>query len=197
MKIEEKLNYFKEHLDLSNEHMCELLGINEKRLERLLSGKTQPSEKLLVKICKVFNIKEKVLLDPKKTLALVEYNEKIDLSKYKTIIQAYVDIVKKYFGDPWVVYVLAKIYSPNKFQKFLDFFKPYYKIADGMMSNFEPNYIAFRDEDMLLISIENGVLKVSTLPPEGKNKRFTLGRFSYMRANKLKLTDEPVVERYF
>lgn len=197
MTLEGKLKYYKEHLDLSDEHMARLLGMSEKKLNRLLDGKDHLTDKQLSNICAVFGIKEKDFLDSKKTLTLVGYNEKIDLSKYRTIIQAYVDIIKKYFGDPWEVYVLAKIYNPTKFQKFLDIFKPYYKIADGMMSNFEPNYIAFKGEDMILISIENGILKVSELPPVAKNKRFTLGRFAYVRANKLKLTDDPVAVRYF
>lgn len=197
MNSRDKLIDIMERFGLDEDHMREITHSTSKRIKKLISGESELNETEISHICKTFNIKPKIFHN-QYPLPMLTMTKEIDMKAYKTILNAYVEILKEYYKEPWEVFVLAKIPYRNAFQSFIDaIFQSESSIQENM-GTFTPNYLAIKEEKYLLVNIRDGILEVSELDDSAKEHRFIYKKFKYVRANKVQLKKYvPAVERYF
>ncbi|HBA37089.1 MAG TPA: hypothetical protein DCY94_00060 [Firmicutes bacterium] len=198
MTPQEKLREIMERFGLSKEHMREITHSTQNRIEKLLNGEAEPNDTELEHLKNTFGIKPHVIRNPY-TLPMLTMRKEIDMKKYKTVFDAYVEILKEYFPEPWEVYVVAKIPYKNAFDTFLDtIFLPKPQKIDKNMMTFTPNYLAIKDNSRLLVSLKDNILEVTEIDERADEHRFIYKRYKYVRANKVQLKKvKPEVEFYF
>ncbi len=196
MTYDEKLTEIANRFGIDDEHFAALLKTGPNRMRRILDGKTPLIKKDLENIKLVFNIKPRYILNPRKKLPKLTMKERIDLKSYKTIVAAYFDYMKKYYGsEPWENYLLLKNYFPNEIDSFLDKFRG---VHFDTTRPFVPNYMAVDGEKRVLLNIEGDYMILTDLPDVAYEKRFQLGKFHYRRANKVNLyPDKEHIIRYY
>lgn len=198
MTFGEKLSVLKEKFGLDDEHLSEILHITDRRLTRLIEELAMPNERELEYLHKTFNIEPKRWLNENYYLPRMTMTKKINMKQYKDIFNAYVEVLKEYYPDPWEVYVVAKIRNKSAFDKFIEIFKDPKKEVNKEMSIFTPNYLAVLNDARLLVNISDGILEVTELSEIANEQRFTYGKYRYVRANKVMLKKYvPPVEKYF
>lgn len=183
---------------LDVDHMRAITHSTQGRFAKLASGEAKPNDVELRHISEVFNIKPKQMLNSYE-LPILTMRVTIEIDKYKDILDAYFEILKEYYPDPWVVYALARIPYRNTFDKFLDalFPKPPKK-TDSLFEAFTPNYLAINGDRMLIVNIEDSILEIKEVTEEAKEKRFIYGKYIYVRTGIIQLKKyEPTVQRYF
>lgn len=183
---------------LTSEHMREITHSTRSRIEKLLNREVELNETEISHLCEVFNIKTKVFKNPY-PLPLLTMKKEIDIEKYKNILNAYVEILKEYYPEPWEVYVLAKIPYRNAFQSFIEMFSSKnIESLEQKTGPFTPNYLAINGERYLLVNIKNSTLEVSEIGEAAEAQRFIYKKFKYVRANRVQLKKyTPEVEMYF
>ncbi len=186
MSPEEKLKNIQERFGLTNDHLKSIVHCREERLVKLLNETSKLKENEIEHICETFGIKNKNFVNKNYILPKLTMKIKIDISKYKNLISAYVGIIKEYYPKPWEVYVLAKIRNKTSFEKFIEIFVTNKKSLEET-DIFTPNYLAIKEEQYLIINLENNILEVQEIGDLGKNKRFIYGKYRYARANKVML----------
>lgn len=195
----QKLETITKRFDIDDKKFSKILNIKLKRFEELKSGKSEPTKEELETFKEVLNIKPKNMLNENYDLPLLTMTTKINMAKYKNIFNAYTEILKENYPEPWEVYVLAKIKNKTGFEAFWDsIFKDFKKEMNEEMGRFTPNYLAIKEDIHLLISIKDGILEVSELPEVSEQKRFTHGNYRYARANKIQLKKpENNIDNYY
>lgn len=197
MTPNEKIRYIMDKFGLDLEHMREITHSTKNRMAKLLNDEAEPTETELNHICETFSIKPSIMRNGY-NLPMLKMKIKIDMTKYKNLIEAYVAMLNEYYDEPWEVYVLARIPYKNAFDTFLDTIFPPKpeKMEDGV--SFTPNYLAIKGENMLIINIYDEIFEVTEVDERAKEKRFVFGRYKYVRANKIHLKKYvPEVEFYF
>ncbi len=191
MTTNEKIKDIKVRFGLDDEHMCQLLHISKDRLKCIIDGTCEPTFSELEYIKKSLNIDMKFLTKENKRVPLSCLKISIDMSKYKNIFDAYVEVLKEYFGVSWDIYVLAKIRVRSIFNIFT-------RRESNKEMIFTPNYLAVKGSTRLLVNISNGTLEVTEVPIISESPRFIYKGYRYIKANKIYLEKYvPKVERYF
>ena len=111
---------------------------------------------------------------------------KLDKNKYKNKISSYKEVLKKYYPEPYEIYVLSMNKKIGKLEAILNIFTggDYYLIKN--VSDMSPYYLVKKDNLKLLVNIKDWVLEVIELPISINEKKFSYGSNNFYNCSKLK-----------
>lgn len=173
-------------LGLSQSVMAEILDVDVKELKLIESDSIEMSTRVIERLREVFDINGLVITDSALEEGLLVMTMEISTKEYDNIFKAYVETLKRFFPNPWQVYVLSKVKVKKGIGGFFDLFFNNNRVSVASeMKYFSPTYLVISDDVNLIVNFEKISLKIFELGELDSYERFEFNGYRYVRANKI------------
>lgn len=186
MSFGEKLKEIRKRMGLTQEQLAEIMNVSRQAITKWESDLGLPDTDNLKELSQIFGITIDYLLNNDRTLPLLVMRKQLNKDDYKNNRFSYEDVLKKYYTDPYKIYILTREKKMNKLEAIFDFFigSGTVQLADAL-GNMSPYYLVKKDNIKLLVNISNGVLEVKELDSNINENKFVIGKDKFHKNQQL------------
>ena len=190
MSLGQKLEEIRKRFGLSQEQLAEIINVSRQAITKWENDRGMPELTNLQELSKVFGVSVDYLLNDGDSLPKLSMRKELDKSEYKNKLSSYNEILKKYYPEPWEIYILNRSKKFNVIDFLIDtFVSPEIGPVDtaDMLNDLSPYYLVKKDDLRFLVNIKKWVLEVVELPTNINDKRFTYENNAFINTGKIKL----------
>ena len=190
MSLGQKLEEIRKRFGLSQEQLAEIMNVSRQAITKWENDRGMPELTNLQELSKVFGVSVDYLLNDGDSLPKLSMRKELDKSEYKNKLSSYNEILKKYYPEPWEIYILNRSKKFNVINFLIDtFVSPEIGPVDtaDMLNDLSPYYLVKKDDLRFLVNIKKWVLEVVELPTNINDKRFTYENNTFINTGKIKL----------
>ena len=190
MSLGQKLEEIRKRFGLSQEQLAEIMNVSRQAITKWENDRGMPELTNLQELSKVFGVSVDYLLNDGDSLPKLSMRKELDKSEYKNKLSSYNEILKKYYPEPWEIYILNRSKKFNVIDFLIDtFVSPEIGPVDtaDMLNDLSPYYLVKKEDLRFLVNIKKWVLEVVELPTNINDKRFTYENNAFINTGKIKL----------